>query len=81
MIAGLIAVRSLHLRAIEETGLSAADEMLFPEKLGLHQRSALLRGYRCPFRRRSAASSDCQSDFDVASGMKNPTSGDFFCLC
>ena len=31
MIAGLIAVRSLHLRAIEETGLSAADEMLYPE--------------------------------------------------
>ena len=31
MIAGLIAVRSLHLRAIKETGLSAADEMLYPE--------------------------------------------------
>lgn len=31
MVAGLIAVRKLHLRAIEETGLSAADEMLYPE--------------------------------------------------
>ena len=31
MVAGLIAVRKLHLRAIEETGLSAADEMLYPD--------------------------------------------------
>ncbi len=52
MVAGLIAVRSLHLRAIEETGLSAADE--------LFRRSPLLCRHRRPLRRGSAASSDCQ---------------------
>ena len=31
VLAGLIAIRKLHLRAIEETGLTAADEMLYPE--------------------------------------------------
>ena len=28
---GLVAIRKLHMRAIEETGLTAADEMLYPE--------------------------------------------------
>ena len=31
MLAGLVAIRKLHMRAIEETGLTAADEMLYPE--------------------------------------------------
>ena len=31
LLAGLIAIRKLHIRAIEETGLTAADEMLYPE--------------------------------------------------
>ena len=31
MIKGLKAIRHLHLRAITETGLSSADEMLYPE--------------------------------------------------
>ncbi|MDD2459112.1 MAG: 3-deoxy-7-phosphoheptulonate synthase, partial [Eubacteriales bacterium] len=31
MVGGLIALRRLHLHAIEQTGLSAADEMLYPE--------------------------------------------------
>lgn len=30
MYAGILAVRSIHSKAIEETGLSAADEMLYP---------------------------------------------------
>ena len=29
---GLIAMRHMHIRALSETGLSAADEMLYPEK-------------------------------------------------
>ena len=31
VLAGLVAIRKLHMRAIEETGLTAADEMLYPE--------------------------------------------------
>ena len=30
---GLIAIRSLHMRVLRETGLSTADEMLYPENL------------------------------------------------
>lgn len=76
MIAGLIAVRKLHLRAIEETGLSAADEMLYPENwdyiddllsyVAIGARSVEDQQHRLTV-----------SGFDVASGMKNPTSGDF----
>ncbi|MCD8232440.1 MAG: 3-deoxy-7-phosphoheptulonate synthase [Clostridiales bacterium] len=75
MVAGLIAVRSLHLRAIEETGLSAADEMLYPENwdyvddllsyVAIGARSVEDQQHRLTV-----------SGFDVASGMKNPTSGD-----
>ena len=31
LLEGLIAIRKLHIRNIEETGLTAADEMLYPE--------------------------------------------------
>ena len=31
MLAGLIAIRNMHIRAIRESGLTAADEMLYPE--------------------------------------------------
>ncbi|MCM1423469.1 MAG: 3-deoxy-7-phosphoheptulonate synthase, partial [bacterium] len=31
---GLIAMRKMHIRAIEETGLTAADEMLYPDNWG-----------------------------------------------
>ncbi len=31
---GLIAMRHMHIRALSETGLSAADEMLYPENWG-----------------------------------------------
>ncbi|MCD8152860.1 MAG: 3-deoxy-7-phosphoheptulonate synthase [Clostridiales bacterium] len=75
MVAGLIAVRMLHLRAIEETGLSAADEMLYPENwdyvddllsyVAIGARSVEDQQHRLTV-----------SGFDVASGMKNPTSGD-----
>ena len=76
MLAGLIAVRNLHLRAIEETALSAADEMLYPENwdyindllsyVAIGARSVEDQQHRLTV-----------SGFDVASGMKNPTSGDF----
>ena len=31
LLGGIIAIRRLHLRVMEETGLTAADEMLYPE--------------------------------------------------
>lgn len=31
LLHGLIAIRKMHMRAIEESGLTAADEMLYPE--------------------------------------------------
>ena len=31
LLAGLIAMRKMHMRAIEETGLTPADELLYPE--------------------------------------------------
>ena len=31
MLKGIIAIRKLHMRALEETGFSCADEMLYPE--------------------------------------------------
>lgn len=76
MIAGLIAMRKMQLRAIEETGLTPADEMLYPENwdyvddllsyVAIGARSVEDQQHRLTV-----------SGFDVASGMKNPTSGDF----
>ena len=73
---GLIAMRHMHIRALSETGLSAADEMLYPENWGyvsdilsyvaIGARSVEDQQHRLTV-----------SGFDVASGMKNPTSGDF----
>ena len=31
MLQGIIAIRKMHIRVMEETGLTAADEMLYPE--------------------------------------------------
>ena len=74
-LAGLIAMRKMHIRAISETGLTAADEMLYPENWGyvsdilsyvaIGARSVEDQQHRITV-----------SGFDVAAGMKNPTSGD-----
>ena len=75
MVNGLISVRKMHIRAIEETGLTPADEMLYPENW--EYISDLLS-----YVANGARSVEDQqhrltvSGFDVASGMKNPTSGD-----
>lgn len=76
MLAGLIAVRRLHLRAIEETGLTPADEMLYPENWGYVEDllSYVAIGARSVEDQHHRLTT---SGFDVASGMKNPTSGDF----
>ena len=63
MIEGLIAMRKMHIRAIKESGLTCADEMLY---VAIGARSVEDQQHRLTV-----------SGFDVASGMKNPTSGDF----
>lgn len=73
---GLIAMRKMHLRAISESGLTAADEMLYPENwpyvedilsyVAVGARSVEDQQHRLTI-----------SGMDVPAGMKNPTSGDF----
>jgi len=75
-LAGLLAIRHMHIRAAQETGLTAADEMLYPENWGYL--SDLLSYVAVGAR----SVEDQQhrltvSGFDIAAGMKNPTSGDF----
>ncbi len=76
MLAGLIAMRKMHIRAMEESNLTAADEMLYPENWGyvddlLSYVAIGARSVEDQHHRLTV------SGFDVASGMKNPTSGDF----
>lgn len=76
MVEGLIAVRKMHIRAIEESHLTCADEMLYPENWGyvedlLSYVAIGARSVEDQHHRLVA------SGFGVASGMKNPTSGDF----
>ena len=75
-LAGLIAMRKMHLRAFSETGLSAADEMLYPENWGYVEDllSYVAIGARSVEDQQHRLT---VSGFDVASGMKNPTSGDY----
>lgn len=75
MLAGLIAIRSLHLNVIEETGLTSADEMLYPENywyladilsyVAIGARSVEDQHHRMT-----------TSGMIMPAGMKNPTSGD-----
>ncbi len=76
MLAGLIAMRKMQLRCFSETGLSAADEMLYPENWGYVEDllSYVAIGARSVEDQHHRLT---VSGFDVASGMKNPTSGDF----
>lgn len=74
-LAGLIAMRKMQIHAMEESGLTAADEMLYPENwpyvsdllsyVAIGARSVEDQQHRLA----------C-SGFDVPAGMKNPTSGD-----
>ena len=75
MLKGLIAIRKLHMRALEETGFSCADEMLYPEN---HRYLSDLLSYVAV----GARSVEDQqhrltaSGLDIPVGMKNPTGGD-----
>lgn len=72
---GVIKVRQLHTRAISETGLTCADEMLYPENYRyvsdlLSYVAVGARSVEDQQHRLTA------SGMDVPAGMKNPTSGD-----
>lgn len=75
-LAGIIALRRMHIRAIEESGLTAADEMLYPENLRyvMDFLSYVAIGARSVENQQHRLVS---SGIDVPTGMKNPTSGDF----
>lgn len=74
LINGIKAVRNLHYRVITETGMTTADEMLYPENLPLVDDlvSYIAVGARSveDQQHRFVA-----SGIDVPTGLKNPTSG------
>ncbi len=73
---GLVAMRKMHIRVMQESNLTAADEMLYPENwpyledilsyVAIGARSVEDQQHRLTV-----------SGFDIPAGMKNPTSGDF----
>lgn len=75
MYKGIVAIRQLHMRALNETGFSCADEMLYPENyrylsdilayVAIGARSVENQQHRLT-----------ASGIDIPVGMKNPTSGD-----
>ncbi len=75
MLKGLIAIRELHTKAVEMTGLTCADEMLYPENyrylsdilayVAIGARSVENQQHRLT-----------ASGLDIPVGMKNPTGGD-----
>ena len=72
---GLEAIRKLHIDVVKETGLTCADEMLYPENYEylsdiLSYVAIGARSVEDQHHRMTA------SGFDVPAGMKNPTSGD-----
>lgn len=75
MLQGLIAIRELHTLAIEQTGLTCADEMLYPEN---HRYLSDLLAY-VAVGARSVENQQHRltaSGLDIPVGMKNPTGGD-----
>lgn len=75
MFKGIIAIRKIHMRALNETGFVCADEMLYPEN---YRYLDDILGYVAV----GARSVENQkhrltaSGIEVPVGMKNPTSGD-----
>lgn len=75
MSEGLHAIRHLHMRVLQETGLSTADEMLYPDNVSYLDdiMSYIAVGARSvENQQHRLVSSGCH----VPVGMKNPTSGD-----
>lgn len=76
LLKGLIAIRKMHLRAIQETHLFAADEMLYPENLTYMEDllSYVAVGARSVENQQHRLAI---SGMNIPAGMKNPTSGDY----
>ncbi len=75
LLKGLIAIRKLHVEAIEKTGFSCADEMLYP---GNHHYLSDCLSY-VAVGARSVENQQHRlvaSGLDIPVGMKNPTGGD-----
>ena len=75
MLKGIIAIRQLHKRAVEETGFTCADEMLYPEN---HRYLSDLLSY-VAVGARSVENQQHRltaSGVGIPVGMKNPTGGD-----
>lgn len=75
LLAGIIAIRRLHMNSVKDYGMPTADEMLYPENyrylddilsyVAIGARSVENQQHRLT-----------ASGMDVPSGMKNPTGGD-----
>lgn len=75
MLEGIIAIRNLHIKAVQVSGMTCADEMLYPENfrylsdilsyVAVGARSVEDQQHRLTV-----------SGMDIPAGMKNPTSGD-----
>ena len=75
MLKGILAIRHIHMRAINETGFACADEMLYPEN---YRYLSDLLGY-VAVGARSVENQQHRltaSGLDIPVGMKNPTGGD-----
>ena len=75
MLKGVVAIRNLHIRAMNETGFTCADEMLYPEN---HRYLSDILSY-VAIGARSVENQQHRltaSGFDIPVGMKNPTAGD-----
>ena len=75
MLAGVVAIRSLHIRAMQETGFTCADEMLYPENYRYLNDvlSYVAVGARSVENQKHRLTA---SGLDIPVGMKNPTAGD-----
>lgn len=75
LIKGIVAIRKLHMRAVNETGMTCADEMLYPEN---HRYLSDILSY-VAIGARSVEDQQHRltaSGLNIPVGMKNPTSGD-----
>ncbi len=75
MLNGIVAIRRIHMRAVQETGFTCADEMLYPEN---HRYLSDLLSY-VAIGARSVEDQQHRltaSGLAIPVGMKNPTAGD-----
>ncbi len=75
LLKGIIAIRKMHMRAIDETGFGCADEMLYPEN---HRYLSDVLAY-VAVGARSVENQQHRltaSGLNIPVGMKNPTGGD-----